>query len=405
MKKLTEVYSEELEARGLNLDLSKMNPEEMITEQKVEKISQEFMGFSLKREEALDEIQNELPSLVIENKDDKNIIAILKKQKDNVLSQLDDIEVIQKEVNNLEKADTRQKQDECIQGLEKAKERIELKVVDFDKLTDEFISYRNTRQGTLREEFQKSPTKVLNKLSEQYPQLNKLSKSQIHHIATSKFIDKNYRELLNNNPEAFINVAIKRAEAVTEIASKNGTFVEINFCEQWTEKPIFKQGTLCHPKVANMIIKNAEMQMENLRHNAQQKGEYFPYSKCDLTVYYSHEKGERQAFNTRVDIGDGCQKDLISHIESISLSNSKGLIENIKSAEKELKSKDKIVLVEIDKKDLCISNEVEKSEDRKSCSMVQWKEKLSDKKKAVESEKVEGKQKMNSKERSSFERD
>lgn len=392
-KKLTSEIATELDARGLNLDLSKKDPEQMISPKEVDKIAQEYIGFVLDREESLNEIQKEMPSLVLENRNDENIMAILKEQKENVLTQLDDIDIIKNETVSLEKAVNRNEQNRCIENLEKAKERIEIKVDQFERLSEEFISVRNNRQGTLREEFQKSPKKVLKELSEKYPRLNELSKSQFHYVATSTFIQKNYKALLDRNPEAFVNVVMKRAEAISEISSKNGVFVEINFCEKWTEQPIFENGTLCHPKVANMIIKNAEEQLQGIRRAAKDNGEYFPYSKCDLTIYYNQEKGDRMAFNTRVDIGDGSQKDLISHLESISLSKRKDLIENFAGAVKEMKAKDKITHVEITKEDMCQCDS-ETKENSKVYSMNEWKKQVNDRKTST-AEKIENEHNKN----------
>ena len=378
-KKLTSDIATELDARGLNLDLSKKDPEQMISPKEVDKIAQEYMEFAMDREEVLNEVQKEMPSLVMENRNDDNIMSILKEQKENVLSQMDDISIIKEHTESLEKASNRDEQDRSIENLEKAKERIEIKVEQFERLSEDFISYRNDRKGTLREEFQKSPTKVLNELSKSYPKLKDLSDSQLHYVATSRFIQKNYRALLDTSPEAFVNVVMKRAEAIPGIASKNGVFVEVNFCEKWTEQPIFENGSLCHPKVANMVIKNAEEQIQGLRKAAKEQGEYFPYSKCDLTIYYSHEKGNRMAFNTRVDIGDGSQRDLVSHLESIVISKRKELIDNFSSGIKELKAKDKIAHVEIKKEDMgqCVQ---ESKEDSKVCPMKEWKEQVNDRK-------------------------
>lgn len=378
-KKLTSDIATELDARGLNLDLSKKDPEQMISPKEVESIAQEYVGYVLEREEYLNEIQKEMPSLVLQNKNDENIMAILKEQKENVLTQLDDIDIIKNETVSLEKAVNRNEQNRCIESLEKAKERIEIKVDQFERLSEEFISVRNNRQGTLREEFQKSPKKVLKELSEKYPRLKELSKSQFHYVATSTFIQKNYTALLDKNPELFVNVAMKRAESISEISSKNGVFVEINFCEKWTEQPIFENGVLCHPKVANMIVKNAEEQLQGIRRAAKENGEYFPYSKCDLTIYYNQEKGDRMAFNTRVDIGDGSQKDIISHLEAFSLSKRKDLIENFAGAVKEMKAKDMIARVEITLDDMC-QYDLETKEDSKACSMSEWKKQINDRK-------------------------
>ena len=392
-KKLTSEISDELEARGLNLDLSKKDPEMMITSEQVENIKRDYIGYVIEREEALEDIQNELPGLVVEYKNDADMISVLKEQKNNIISQLDDIDIIKNEVDSLDKVENRSEQDKCINDMEKAKERIEVKVRDFEKLTENFIEVKNSRQGTLKEEFEKSPTKVLKSLSEEYPKLNDLSTAQKHYIATSKFINKHYKELLDTNPELFVNAVVKRAETILDIASKNGTFVEVNFCEQWTEQPIFEQGVLCHPKVANTIIKNAELQLRHIRQEAQNNGEYFPYSKCDLTIYTSH-RGGRDAFNTRIDIGDGEQKDLISHIEGFCITNRRrNLIDNMKTAVNEQKAKDKIATVEISKDPLTINDSEGKIEHEVN-SMKEWKEKVNERREASAQNKLNDDQQL-----------
>lgn len=379
-KKLTREIAEELESRGLNLDLSQKEPEKMISSQEIQKITQEYMGYVCEKEEKLNEIQNEMPSLVIEYKDDENIISILRNQKENVLSQLDDISVIKKETENLENALNRNIQNQCINHMKSAKERIEIKSEEFKNLTDSFIEVRNSRFGTLSEELQKKTMKTLNELSKEFPQLNQLSKMQLHYIATSNYIKKNYKLLLNNNPEAFVNIVMKRAEALPDIASKNGMFVEVNFCEQWTEQSIFEKGTMCHPKMANLIIKNAEQQIQELRKKSEEKGEYFPYTKCDLTIYYGQENGERMAFNTRVDIGDGSQKDLISHLESISVLKRKELVNNFLDSVKERNVNMKILHIEVQKEDIHLDTD-EIKENSTASLMKEWKAKIDERKK------------------------
>lgn len=395
-KKLTSEITEELESRGLNLDLSKKDPKQMISEMNIKKMSQEFMTFAIEREESLNDVLNELPEHILENKKDIQILSVLKQQKENILSQLDDISIIKEEVTKLETANNRVEQDNSVQILEKAKERIEMNVEDFEKLTDNFISIKNERKGTLKEEFKKSPANVIKLLTEQYPKMSNLSNSQLHYISTSEFIRKKYSNLLDINPEAFVNVVVKRAENLPNISSKKGSFVEINFCEKWTNSPVFKAGEICHPKVANTLIRNAEEQLNIIRKKAKESGEYFPYTKCNLTVYSTSQKGERVAFYTRIDIGDGTQKDLVTHLKSISSSNTKGLMENIISDIKEHNVKDKIVDVEITNEDLCVDEQNEIVEN-KVYSLDNWKKQIQDKK--IEKN---GNEKMENRQNSSY---
>lgn len=74
---------------------------------------------------------------------------------------------------------------------------------------------------------------------------------------------------------------------------------------------------MAHPKAANKIIGSAEKQIRAFREEAEKAGDYYPYSKCDLTIYSVTGKDKLSALQTRVEIGDGEQTDLADHLSQV----------------------------------------------------------------------------------------
>lgn len=167
---------------------------------------------------------------------------------------------------------------------------------------------------------------------------------QLMYIAKSEYVKNEYKSLLKNTPSLFVDHVYERAEALGKVISKNKTFVEVNFCEQWTDKAITKDGAIMHPKVADSIIKQAEVQIQGLKAEAERAGDYFPYNKCDLTVFFKCGQ-DLAAFRTRVDIGDGGQTSLSDHLTQLCGKES-DLVTAFDKATREKGAKDKIVFNE-----------------------------------------------------------
>ena len=114
------------------------------------------------------------------------------------------------------------------------------------------------------QKFISSPEKALDELSKEYPALNSLSSAQRDYISKSKYIRDVVSEDLKKDKASFVNTVVERANAISDVASKNGTFVEINFCERWTDKPYFTQGTICTPKFADKKVSECEAQAKRI---------------------------------------------------------------------------------------------------------------------------------------------
>ena len=142
----------------------------------------------------------------------------------------------------------------------------------------------------------------------------------------------------------FVDRVCERAGALDKAVSKNGMFVEVNLCEQWTDKVIVKNRAILHPKVADSIIKQAEVQIRGLKAEAEKTGDYFPYNKCDLTIFF--KSGHNlTAYNTRVDIGDGAQTSLSDHLTQLCGKDSE-LVAAFDKATRERGAKEKILFNE-----------------------------------------------------------
>lgn len=349
-QKLVLEIKNELEERGLNLDLS-IKEKEVLSEEKVNKFSKEYLEEALKEERNLIDIKEEIPRLIKENIQYEQIIDLLKEQNKNVESRENYINAIKNEVNKLNKCKDRRSQDVCLEVLGAVKELLEDRKEQFNNLTEDFIELCRDRNNNLREEFEKSPNKTIEKMKLNYKELADISLPQQGYICMSKYIADNYSQLLRNKPDMFVKEVCNRANHLNDVISKNNTFVEINFCEQWTEEAIFKDGTLCHPKVANDIVKQAEQQIRMLKEKAKEKGEYFPYVKCNLSVY-SIVKEKLMVLKTAIDIGDGEQNTLKEHIEKV-CRGEQTFLENFEKAIKERGSKEKIyiptALLEVEK--------------------------------------------------------
>lgn len=159
------------------------------------------------------------------------------------------------------------------------------------------------------------PLKACRDLCKFYPEMAKLDEMQIKYIASSEYIKK-LSPLLEKDTDEFVKISIERAEAFRNAVSKNNTVVEIISSEKWGDTPIIKDGSISHPKAINKIIADKEKNIRQLKKIAEKKDDYYPYSKCKLAVYHVDEKNTALLRAvTRVDIGDGEQKDLNDHLK------------------------------------------------------------------------------------------
>lgn len=344
-KKLTQEIGAELDARGLNLDLTE-KPLAPMEKESVEALSKQYTAYALEQSETVHSRMSEIPALAADNRANPDLLSVLKEQKSCLDRQEASLAAITGGVEKLQSATTREAQNEAIEGIEAAKRSIESEKTRFSDFTTSFTEISSQSKATLKEEFARDPKATLEAMKQDYPKLKNLSAIQLSYVAQSEYVKKEYGSLLKSNPEKFVDAACQRAEALDKVVAKNGAFVEVNFCEQWTDKPIVQGGALLHPNVANAIIKQAETQIRGLRSEAEKMGDYFPYTKCDITVFHKTETGkDLDAYRTRVDIGDKGQTSLTDHLTQLCGKES-GLVEDFSKATRERGAKDKVAFNE-----------------------------------------------------------
>ncbi len=338
-KQLTKELKSELEVRGLNMDLSERKGEPL-TAEAVQTLSKAYATYAIENSERLTQIEKELPSLAEQNAENKAVVDVLVEQGLIVDKVKEAVEAVREGIKALGNATTLDEQKAAISGIEAAQNRISQQRERFASLTEKAMEAKRDEQG-LKDRFVADPIATLEAMKKDYPQLNKLTDSQIEYLAKSKFVSRELAPMLRNEPEKFVEAAYERASQLDKVASKNGFFVEVNFCEQWTDKPIVQGGAIMHPKVADTIIKQAEMQVRALKVEAEKQGDYFPYSKCDITVFRAVGGKIDTALNTRVDIGDGEQDSFVHHLKQ--LSPSQEYISAFEKATREKGAKEKIL--------------------------------------------------------------
>lgn len=346
-RQLTSELKTELEVRGLNMDLTERGNTPMEKEA-VESLAKTYVGYALEQNDRIADIEKELPTIAEQNADKKNILAVIVAQASNINRQKEDVALILEKVGALETASTFAEQKDYLTQIEAAKNRVENYKGDFTDLSVQFQELTRNEQG-LKDRFVADPVATIDSMKQDYPQLGQLTTAQTQYLAKSEYVSRELAPMLRTDPAQFAEKASERASQIDKVASKNGMFVEVIFCEQWTDKPIVENGALMHPKVADTVVKQAETQIRGLRAKAESVGDYFPYSKCALTVYQA-EKGQiTKAFQTRVDIGDGAQASLTDHLKQIS--SAKGIAADFEKATREKGAKEKILFNDAQKED------------------------------------------------------
>lgn len=298
----------ELEKRGYNLDLSEKEKNTLTQEEK-STLAKHYVEYMLINEDKNETILTELPHLFELNKNSNEKTDILIMQAKSIEKQEKELGEIQSLILDFEKSEKRTIQDEIISKLEATKRRIEGEKEKFEKLTESFVEIASKDELDGFKAFRAKPVTYLKEMIKENPELGRLSDKQIQYIAKSKFVCENYGRLLDTDKNKFVSKVMERANQIDNVISKNGQFVEINFCEQWFDNPIFKSGEMLHPKIANIIVKQAEEQIGQikLKYENAEKDEYIPYSKCHFTIYDFNKKNV-VAYSDRMDIGDGGQK-------------------------------------------------------------------------------------------------
>ena len=338
-KQLTAELKSELEVRGLNMDLSERDAKPMDRET-IDTLAKSYVTYAVEQDSRIADLEKDLTNIAEQNKDNGEALEVIVKQKESLDCQKDDVKVIKDAVANMEQATTLEGQKKEIATIDTAVKRIEGAKETFATLTVELEKERQTEQG-LKDRFTAEPLATLESMKESYPKLASLSSAQLQYVANSDYINRNFSSLLREEPQKFVDNVCQRATEIDKVTSKNGYFVEVNFCEQWTDKPIVNDGAIMHPKVADTIIKQGETQARGLKAKAEAVGEYFPYTKCSLSVFHAEKGNIDNVFKTRIDIGDGFQTSLVDHMKQIS--SASPILAGFEKATREQGAKEKIM--------------------------------------------------------------
>lgn len=325
---LTADIKAELDTRGFNLDLT-IKDETKLNKDTIKNMTDKYLTVTETQIDGIERAKRELPILAQAHGANKDIMEVLKEQTAILETRTEDVSIMHDNVELLNTAETRKEQDKAITLLESAVERLDRNSATFNMLSERFVDLSEQQQGGLKAKYDKAPLKVLESMKETHPELAKLTSSQIDYIAKSKVISRDIKGELKNAPDSFVANVANRATAIVDNAAKNGAVVEVSFCENWTSKPVFENGTICHPKIADRIIESAEKQIQGIRGEANKNGVSYPYTKCDISLYAPTPDGKMSVIHTRIDIGDGAQKGLKDHIDSIATrSKEKGEVKN-----------------------------------------------------------------------------
>lgn len=390
---LTNDIKAELDLRGYNLDLTE-KPRTMLETETLKTLSTKYLDFASEQRETVETAIRELPNLVKQSTANPELINILRNQSDNLERRRLDLDKMLESIEQLNKAETRSEQEDIISQLDGAMNRVENDKNAFDILSERYVAVSAEARDDLMSEFKSNPKQTLESMKKDYPALAELSSAQLDYIAKSKFVSDEFGKHLRNNPQEFVDKVTDRAGLISKAASKNGTFVEINYCEQWTENPFFEKGTLCSPKIAEKTVTGCEAQAQGLRNEAAARGEYFPYTKCDMTIFTPNKDGSLVSLNTRVDIGDGSQSSLKDHLEQLCKRGAerKTVLANFTDALSERADKRKLIVQDLSPKTPKGGNQYSAEQaDVKGKSAEEWTEQIKTAKdKTAKGEKAHG---------------
>lgn len=375
-QKLLKDIEKELDNRGLTMGLNVKNITPLSQDEKEPIIAdnKEFLLNALRdndaiQKEALEELKTS----------DEVVGGIIKEQILTTQKIEKQLSEMNEKIEKLQSADSRQEQVALQYQLRAAVARITALQARVGELSTERINTLREAQAqglvknNLKELYNTDPKKAVAVMKKEIPDMASLNASDLKYLATSKFVKSEYGRLVGIDNEQFAKMAMSQLEHLKKVASKTNIAVEVNSCEQWGDKPIFESGTVLHPKEANRIVANAEKQIREFKEKAEKEGDYYPYSKCDISVYSFADKG-LSALVSRIDIGDGGQKDFVDFLDQ-SIKRGKErmeIVENFKASQKE-RPKDKMILpVRADVMELS-SPRVRQERESRTYSMDQWK--------------------------------
>lgn len=337
-KKLETEIAKELESRGYNLCLDKINSsknkdiavsekapalnQETEVEKKVETKEHHYVPtykeFVIIEQSDVD-LNKTFAKSMYETAADERASNILKEQMDILNKMNRKLVTIDNNINALKEASSQKEVDKLTGRIDKYfMDYAELKN-KFSALSNEYMEHLQARakeeKATFRDNYKVDPINALKDYiaKSDNEQFKALSDKEIAYIAKSDYLNSTYSKMIASDTDKFINKGIERFDAISDVKSKNGQFIEVVWCEQWFDKPIVKEGALIHPATANKIFGEAEKDIRKLKEIAEKEDEYVPYSKCKFTVF-TETKDSMLATTTRMDVGDGYQSDLTSFL-------------------------------------------------------------------------------------------
>ncbi len=257
-KKLTQEISAELDARGLNLTCPKGSC--TYGEKHDRYLCKQYTAYALEQSETVQTQLKELPSLAADNRSNPDLLSVVMEQSKCMDRQMAAVDAIHESKRRCRERPPERNRTPHWTALKRPDGALRAKE-NLCRAYHFLCRISSQSKATVKEEFARDPMATLESMKKDYPALASLSAVQLGYIAKSDYIKKEYGNLLKTDPAQFVEKAAARAETLDKAISKNGTFVEVNFCEQWTDKPIVQSGAIMHPKVADTIIKQAEVQI------------------------------------------------------------------------------------------------------------------------------------------------
>ena len=346
IKSIMEDLKSELGRMGLNIDLSVM-PKGLLPGDVVKSITDNGLNFAFSQEEEVAAVRLEIPQHIKQYESNQELMELLGHHLHNAMLRQECADEIKVSVDALSTADTRDAQEDAANAIEAALTRASGYAAAFDELKERFYELVNQPQRSAKDDFDENPRGTIDRIAEEHPRLAALTEAQKQYIAKSDVFRSQYGNLLRDDIEGFVNASCDRAAILGGVAARNGIFVEIKRCEDWFDRPLFERGTLCHPKIADDIIKQAEAQIREMKEGEGIAGTGFvPYARCGVTVFGPTDGGGLAALNTRLDIGDGNQVSLKDHLKNVCIKGEsrKKIYADFEASLRERKYADKIFL-------------------------------------------------------------
>lgn len=317
--KLMSSIEKELSERGLNMQLEQQS-KDVILEEDIHQLVADYKKFVLdesRNNESMQKgafselkmMQNEEQQVII-----KEQIVLMAKVEETLNTMNQNIEI-------LEKATNLDEQENLKIQIESSMARVMMEKDKIENLSVERINVIRDIEKQEKKDIQSlyllEPMKLMQQLQNDFPQLQELSQNDLKYISTSPYVRVNYGKFLGQENEKWVAGALSQLNNFKQVLSKNSTAVEITYCETWTEQPIFEDGAVMHPKMANTIVKQAEEQIQVFKKDAEEKGAYFPYSKCKFSVFTLDNDKNLISIASQIDIGSGSQKDFMSCMKQV----------------------------------------------------------------------------------------